>query len=1030
MKNRVNRLSFPMLLSCLGMAASLFAQSSSLPTPVGWWAFDEGFGTTAADSSGNGYNATLYNGASWTTGKTGSAIVADGSNQYVSIPAIDLSGTQAITWAAWINRTYSRDIVHAMLEDSADYNASTTGFGFFPDGDAASGCSGLAIGIHGDAGYTTSCFAQPSSGIWHHVAFVLDKSQAGTQAISLYIDGQKQTATGQSYATTNTNGFGNNPLYLFSRGGSQYFTAGMVDDLRLYAQALSADQVLQIYQQDLTSLVSLTVTPATSSIVGGTTRQLSALGTFSDGSTQDLTASVAWSSSNTSVATIASSGLATAIAAGNTTIQATSGTVSNSAALTVTAPILVSLSVAPSSAYTTIDGSQQFSATGTYDSGATQNLTANVAWNTTNSAIASVNATGMATGIAYGSTAIQASLGSIIGSANLTVQSASLQSIAIAPAKSQVAVSAQLQLTATGTYSDGSTQDITSQVVWSADDATVASISSSGLVIGIGMGNTTLRASINAINGSTALIVTPSGLVGWWAFDEGSGTTAADSSGNGYNATLYNGASWTAGQTDGAISANGINQYIATPPINLSSTHAFTLAAWVSRTWLNSGFNALIEASANYNNTSSGFAFFVDDSSDCGISSAILIGVHGSGGYALNCYAPPASGGWHHLAVVCDKSQPGNQQVSFYIDGIPQISVSSPYATTNYDTFGNQPFYFFSRSGVQYFSAGMVSDLRLYNRALTAAEIEAIYGLGATSAALQSMAVTPVDSAIVAGNVEQFTATGTYSDGSTRNLTSSVAWASSNAAVASIVSSGLATGIAAGATVVQATSGSIAASDNLTVVSAPPSSVQFLQWTAGDGGANTQETTSLPNIVTTGNLILVFAHWDNQAVTATVSDQVGNTYLPIFPATNSGASDRFQVWYAKNVTGGVALAITIAFSGTTSSYSVLDAMEYSGLDKTSPLDAVASATGSGMAQSSRSIFVPNANSEIVIGIFGYAGYALPYTAGAGFTMRGYDASTMVEDQNAVLAGTYTATANSQSPSNWAAFVMAFKISAQ
>ena len=83
------------------------------------------------------------------------------------------------------------------------------------------------------------------------------------------------------------------------------------------------------------TLVSITVTPANPSIAVGTTEQFSAIGTFSDSSTQ-IPSLVTWSSSSEPVATISNTGLATSFATGTTLITASSGSVSNSTTLTVT----------------------------------------------------------------------------------------------------------------------------------------------------------------------------------------------------------------------------------------------------------------------------------------------------------------------------------------------------------------------------------------------------------------------------------------------------------------------------------------------------------------------------------------------------------------------------------------------------------------------------------------------------------------------------------------------------------------------
>jgi hypothetical protein len=196
-------------------------------------------------------------------------------------------------------------------------------------------------------------------------------------------------------------------------------------------------------------------------------------------------------------------------------------------------------------------------------------------------------------------------------------------------------------------------------------------------------------------------------------------------------------------------------------------------------------------------------------------------------------------------------------------------------------------------------------------------------------------------------------------------------------------------------------------------------------WTAGDSGAATSSTTYAEN-VTTGDLMLVFSHWDNQTLTASISDSMGNVYVPIGGPVNAGSSARFQAWYAKNIQGGAELAITVTYSGQTTSFSLVDAAEYSGLDTSAPLDVFASASGSGTSQSSGPSPMTTVSNETIVGLFGYSTYALPYTAGAGFTLRQYDGSSMLEDQSVTATGSYTATATSSDPADWAAFVICFK----
>jgi hypothetical protein len=96
------------------------------------------------------------------------------------------------------------------------------------------------------------------------------------------------------------------------------------------------------------SVTSVTVTPANATILTGTTRQFTAVATYSDGRTQDVTGLATWSSSNTAVATISAGGLVTALQAGSTTISATQGGITGSTPLTVqTSPLTITTTSLP-----------------------------------------------------------------------------------------------------------------------------------------------------------------------------------------------------------------------------------------------------------------------------------------------------------------------------------------------------------------------------------------------------------------------------------------------------------------------------------------------------------------------------------------------------------------------------------------------------------------------------------------------------------------------------------------------------------
>src|SRR5689334_15050456 len=135
-------------------------------------------------------------------------------------------------------------------------------------------------------------------------------------------------------------------------------------------------------------LTILQVTPENASIAAGLTQKFTATGTFSDGTSRDMTNSVTWASSNASVASVNFSGtlgLAKGLTGGSSTISANSGSVSGNAPLAVTPAVLKSIAVSPGRLNIALGLNRQFMATGTLTDGKTQDLTATSQWSSSNS---------------------------------------------------------------------------------------------------------------------------------------------------------------------------------------------------------------------------------------------------------------------------------------------------------------------------------------------------------------------------------------------------------------------------------------------------------------------------------------------------------------------------------------------------------------------------------------------------------------------------------------------------------------------
>jgi hypothetical protein len=167
---------------------------------------------------------------------------------------------------------------------------------------------------------------------------------------------------------------------------------------------------------------SIAVTPASATIPRGGTQQLTATGTYADGTTGRLSG-VTWSSSNPANVSVTSAGVATAAgAAGSTaTITAASGSASGTTPVTVGAAALKSIAVTPANATIPMGGTQQLAASGTYTDGTTGPVTTGATWASSAATVATVSTGGLATAKGPGSTAVSITAAGVTGSTVLTV---------------------------------------------------------------------------------------------------------------------------------------------------------------------------------------------------------------------------------------------------------------------------------------------------------------------------------------------------------------------------------------------------------------------------------------------------------------------------------------------------------------------------------------------------------------------------------------------------------------------------------
>jgi hypothetical protein len=256
------------------------------------------------------------------------------------------------------------------------------------------------------------------------------------------------------------------------------------------------------------ALMSIAVAGAATLPVGES-QAMTATGTYSDGSTQNLNNTVTWAAGPSGTAKITPQGQLTGVGKGMAQISAAQGGLTGNASVSIGSAALMSITVNAAQSSLPLGETEPLSATGTYSDGSTQNLTNSVTWSSSGASIVSVNATGTATAAAIGSASINAASGSISGSANLSVTSAVAVSLAVTPVKSSLMLGSSVQLQAVATFSDGTTQNMTSTASWSSSSPNIVGVSKSGLASGQQVGSTTVVATSASLTGSSNVTVTP-----------------------------------------------------------------------------------------------------------------------------------------------------------------------------------------------------------------------------------------------------------------------------------------------------------------------------------------------------------------------------------------------------------------------------------------------------------------------------------------------------------------------------------------
>jgi uncharacterized protein YjdB len=632
------------------------------------------------------------------------------------------------------------------------------------------------------------------------------------------------------------------------------------------------------------TLSSITIVPASFAIVSGQTRQLAVLGTYSDGTTENVTSQVTWQSSNNSVATISASGLFAAVGAGTATITASIGTVTGTTSITVTAPsggtgggaTLSSITIVPASFSIVAGQTRQLAVNGTYSDGTTQDVTSQATWQSSDNTIATVSASGLFTAVGAGTATITASIGTVTETISITVTAsgggtgggATLTSIAIVPASFSIVTGQTRQLAVNGTYSDGTTQDVTSQATWQSSDNTIATVSTSGLLTAVGTGITTITASIGSVSGTISITVTaPTGgggavlsslaivppsfsiaagqnkqlavsgvysdgttldvtaQVTWNSSDPNFITLSAFGLATGVrpgSATVTATLGSKSASANGTVTSTQLHSIVVTPAtasVAIGMTQAFSANGIFS-----DGSSTDVTMSATWGSSSTNVAT-IDQT---GLATGVA-----TGSATINASSASTNGS-ASLAVtsaslVSLDIAPDGQSIP--IGGQYPLTLTGSYSDNSTQTITNATW---SSSDPTLASVdahtGIVTGVANSNG--NPVTITANFGgmtnnttVYVTSAVIESLVLTPSTASVAKGTTQQYSVNAIYSDGTIQPLSLGLTWSSSSPAIAAVDANGLATGFGVGQSTITVSLGSVATTAQLTVTSATLTSI-------------------------------------------------------------------------------------------------------------------------------------------------------------------------------------------------------------
>ncbi|WP_033081179.1 Ig-like domain-containing protein [Colwellia psychrerythraea] len=542
-------------------------------------------------------------------------------------------------------------------------------------------------------------------------------------------------------------------------------------------------------------ITELQLTPAISSIAKGQHQEYQTLAIYSDNTTEDISQQVDWLIGDENVVIMDEEGSLVGSVEGESTVQTTlDGLSSNLAELTVTSATVTSIQVTPSKTQTPLGTSIQFTVMANYSDTTVSDITEKVTWQVSDSAVLSIDGAGLGLANKEGEVSFSAYYESLISNvAELTVTTVQLTEIQVTPASNVVPLGNTVKYLALGTYTDGSTIDITDVATWLSSDIEIATILA-GSALANNVGDSTITAQHLDINSNETVLTVTSAIL------TAIQVTPADS-------TIAIG-------FEQQYQAIGIYSDLTT----LNITNAVS--------WLSSDINISTVVDGNAQGVTLGNTS-ITASLDTVESNIASLSITSATLVAINISSNNSS--------IANGLTEQYQAIGDYSDG-SSVNITTQVSWLSSDT------------SIVTITGGLAAGKAVGTSTVSASHsgvVSNVLGLTINDEVLTEITLTPNMSSIAKGNDQQFVAMGTFSDGSTVDITAIVSWNSSDTGIATIVA-GTGVGVNTGGSTISANHLSIQSNTaDLTVTAAILSSLQISASSATIIDGNTLQYTAM-----------------------------------------------------------------------------------------------------------------------------------------------------------------------------------------